>query len=148
MTAGYPAAANRLIAESARVSAGALEAAIAADPTFTTRYDEIGLRRLLRDAGVFVQRLALSVSSGDPGFTREFADHVAVIYRRRRVPMDDVIALLEGLSSASESILSEEERAPLDLAVDQATKVLLWYRRLSGDARQQNRLVQAIYKGA
>ena len=33
-------------------------------------------------------------------------------------------------------------------AIDAANAVFKWHRRIAGDARKRNRLLQAIYKGA
>ena len=54
---------------------------------------------------------------------------------------------MEGLRAAARGVLSAEEMVPADLALDEAVTVYRWYRRLSGDARKRNRLVDAIYKG-
>ena len=67
-----------------------------ADPTIETRYDEAGLRHLLRDAELLAERVALCVETGDPGHAREYAEWTAPLYRRRGTPMDDVVALCEG----------------------------------------------------
>jgi hypothetical protein len=148
MTAGFPEAARRLTQARDRVAARALELALAADPTLRERYDEVGLRLLLRDAAGAVDELAKSLASADPSFVREWADQVAPIYRRRRVPMDDLIALAEGLRLATDSVVAPWEREPIDTALDQAIVVFRKYRRLAGDARKRNRILQFIYKGA
>lgn len=118
-----------------------------ADPTFLTRYDEAGLRNLLLDAQVHVDRLALCVAGNDAYWLREFADGAAPVFRRRDVAMDDVVRLLEGLRSAARGVLSTDEAVPADAALDEAVAVYRWYRRLSGDARKRNKIVDAIYKG-
>jgi hypothetical protein len=112
------------------------------------RLGELGLRKLLRDADVLVDRLALSVGSGLPAYLGEWAEWVAPIYRRRRVPMDDVIHLCEGVRSASTSALAPDERTPADAALDRAIDVLKAHRRLAGDARKRNPIAQFLYKGA
>lgn len=145
---GFPDAAARLRTNRTRLAARALEIAVDADPTLRTRYDEAGLRNLLRDAEVFVDRLALSVAGADPHWLKEFADHVAPIFRRRSVPMDDVVRLCEGIRSAARTVLSAEEAVPADEALDVAVETLRWYRRLGGDARRRNRILQALYRGA
>ena len=111
------------------------------------RYDELGLRNLLRDAEVHVDRLALCVAGNDPHWLKHFADGSATVFRRRGVPMDDVVNLMNGLKSAARGGLSAEEMVPAELAIDEAARVYHWYRRLSGDARKKNRIVDAIYKG-
>lgn len=148
MTAGFPQAARRLIQARDRVAARALEVALAADPTLHERYDEVGLRLLLRDAVGAIDELAKSLASNDPGFLSGWADQVAPIYRRRRVPMDDLIALAEGIRLATKSVIAPGEREPIDIALDQAIAVFRKYRRLAGDARKRNRILQFIYKGA
>jgi hypothetical protein len=145
--AGFPDAAARLRTQRAALAVRALEVAVDADPTLRTRYDEAGLRNLLRDAEVHVDRLALCVAGNDPYWLKHFADMTATVLRRRGVAMDDVVALMEGLRSAARGVLSAEEMVPADLGLDEAVTVYRWYRRLSGDARKKNRLVDAIYKG-
>lgn len=118
-----------------------------ADPTFRTRHDETRLRELLADAHVFIERLALCVAGGSDHWLVEFADQVNVGYRRRQIPFDDVIGLLEGIRAASRAVLAGPEIAVADEAIDGAIANLRWHRRLAGDARKKNRLLQAIYKG-
>jgi len=111
------------------------------------RYDDLGLRNLLRDAEVHVDRLASCVAGNDVHWLKHFADGAAPVFRRRGVPMDDVVQLMNGLKSAARGILSAEEMAPAELAIDEAAKVYHWYRRLSGDARRKNPIVEKIYRG-
>lgn len=148
MTAGFPAAADRLVGASPRLGARALEIAVAADPSLLERHGQDGLRLLLRDTQVFIDRLGLSLASGDPKFARDWADQVAVLYRRRQVPMDDLVALAEGLRQASETVVAPGERAPLDSAIDEVVRIFGLYRRIAGDARARNRILRFIYKGA
>jgi hypothetical protein len=147
LQAGFPDAAARLRANRAALAVRALEVAVDADPTMRDRYDELGLRNLLRDAEVHVDRLALCVAGNDPHWLKHFADGTATVFRRRGVPMDDVVQLMGGLKSAARGVLSAEEMVPAELAIDEAAKVYHWYRRLSGDARKKNKIVDAIYKG-
>jgi hypothetical protein len=148
MTAGFPAAAARLTAAAPKVAARALEVALDADPTLRERHDEIALRRLLRDTEGYIERIARSLASNDPGFVRDWADQVAPVYRRRRVPMDDLVWISEGLRLATKSVLPPGERGPVDEALDAAVIVFRKYRRIAGDARKRNRILQFIYKGA
>jgi hypothetical protein len=148
LQAGFPDAAARLRANADTIAARALEAAVERDPTLTTRYDELGLRQLLRDAGVFLERIALSVGSGKTIYPAEWADWVAPLYRRRRVPMDDVISIGEGLRRAVRAFLGPDEMAIVDAAIDEAVRILRWNRRIAGDARKRNKLLQFLYKGA
>jgi hypothetical protein len=145
--AGFPDAAARLRSMRPALAARALEIAVDADPTFRTRYDEPGLRNLLRDAEVFVDRLALCIAADDPYFLEQFADQTATIFRRRKVSMDDVNRILEGLRSAARGILSPAETGSADRAIDAAAAVYGWYRQIAGDARKKNPILQALYKG-
>ncbi|MEO8229887.1 MAG: hypothetical protein ABI628_09025, partial [Chloroflexota bacterium] len=74
MTAGFPDAARRLTRARDRVATRTLELALAVDPTLRERYDEVGLRLLLRDAAGAVDELAKSLASADTSFLREWAD--------------------------------------------------------------------------
>jgi hypothetical protein len=147
MTAGFPAAADRLREAKGRLGARALETALAARPDMRVRYDELGLRRLLRDAELLVERVALSVAANDPYFAREYATWTDVVYRRRKVPMDDLVALCEGIRTAASSVLSTTEMESANAAIDGAIEVYRWARRLAGDARKKNAFLQFLYKG-
>jgi hypothetical protein len=146
-TAGFPEAADRLRAATARLGARALEIAVERDPTLTERHDELGLRHLLRDTETFVDRVALAVALDDPAPMRDFADQVVPLYRRRRVPMDDLVHLSEGLRAAMAPFLDGPEADPMHAAINAGIAVMRWNRRIAGD-RKRNRLLQAIYKGA
>ena len=147
LQAGFPDGAARLRTERSRLAARALEVAVNADPTFRDRYDEVGLRNLLRDVEVFVDRLAMCVAGNHHHWLKEFADQTATVYRRRGVAMDDVVRIMEGLRSGARAVLSDAETIPADAAIDEAIKVFRWYRRLAGDARKRNPILAALYKG-
>ena len=125
-----------------------MEITIENDPAFRDRHDELALRQLLRDTGIFIDRIALSVSSGDPAPAREFADQVVPVYRRRKVSMDDLTALFEGLRAATAAVLVGPEADAMHAAITDAIAVFRWNRRIAGDARKRNRLLQLLYKGA
>jgi hypothetical protein len=146
-TAGFPDAAGRILAAKERLAARALAVAIDADPTLRERYDEPGLRHLLRDVMLLAERVSLSVAAGNPLPAREYADWTSPVYRRRRVPMDDLVALCEGLRSALPSVLAPVELASASAALDAAIEVYRWHRRLAGDARKKNAFLQFLYKG-
>ena len=147
LQAGFPDGAARLRADRGRIAARALEVAVGDDPTFRDRYDAVGLRSLLGDAEVFVERLALCVAGNDSHWLKDFADQTATVYRRRGVAMDDVVRLMEGIRAGARGVLSEAESVPADAAIDEAIKVFRWYRRLAGDARKRNPILAALYKG-
>jgi hypothetical protein len=147
MRAGFPDAAARVRADAARLGARALEVALRRDPTMRDRLGETGLRQLLRDTEILVERVARVLASADPGQLREWADWVAPVYRRRMVPMDDLVTLCEGLRASLPAVLSPEEQEPTNAAFDQAIATFRWYRQIAGDARRRNRLLNALYRG-
>ena len=148
LTAGRPSAAGAIQAARSRLAARALEIAVDRDPTIRARYDEIGLRRLLNDAEVLLGRVAVAVASDDPAVVASWAEQVPPVYRRRAVPMDDLVALADGCREAIEAILPPGDEAVAAAALEEAARVFRWHRRLGGDARRRNRLLHAIYKGA
>ena len=148
MTAGLPQASERIRAAQDRLAGRALEVALAETPTMAERYDEAGLRQLLRDAGLMIERVALSVASGDPYHARAYADWTSPLYRRRKVPLDDMIALCEGIRAALPGVLAPVELPSAGVALDEAIAVFRWHRRLAGDARKKNAFLQLLYKGA
>lgn len=148
LTARAAGAAERLIAGTARLAARSLEIAAELDPTMLERHDETSLRHLQRDAETLLERIARSVAVDDVVFTREFANAIAPLYRRRLVPMDDLVSIMEGLRQAIAATLAPDERAGADRAIDAAVATFRGYRRLAGDARKRNRLLAFLYKGA
>lgn len=148
LTAGYPEAAARIRGANERLAARALAVAVDADPTIRDRYDETGQRQLLRDAMLLAERIAVCVAAANPAPAHDYAEWTAPVYRRRRVPMDDLIALCEGLRSALPSLLGPAELSAASAALDQAIEAYRWHRRLAGDARKKNAFLQFLYKGA
>jgi hypothetical protein len=147
LTAGSPAAARHIQDAVETLAARALEGAIERDATLKTRNDEIGLRQRLLDAKLLAERVALSVAAGDPAPAREYADWTAPVYRRKRVPLDDLINLSEGLRTALPSVVEGQALTDAETAVDAAISQYRWHRRLAGDARKRNAFLQFIYKG-
>jgi hypothetical protein len=146
-TAGFPEAAARIRAGLDRLAGRALGVAMDADPSIRERYDETGQRQLLRDAALLADRVAICVAAASPLPAREYADWTAPLYRRRRVPMDDLVALCEGLRAALPSILAPAELSASSAALDAAIEVYRWHRRLAGDARKKNAFLPFLYKG-
>ena len=147
LTAGFPDAAARMRTARERLAARALAVAIDADPTVGDRYDEVGQRQLLRDATLLVDRIAVCVAAADPAPAHDYAEWTAPLYRRRRVPMDDLIGLCEGLRAALPNVLAPVELSAASAALDQAIDAFRWHRRLAGDARKKNAFLQFLYKG-
>jgi hypothetical protein len=143
-----PPAAARVNAARERLGARSLEIALDRDPTLRERHDEYAMRRLLRDAVVLIDRVVDAMADGDPGPARAFAEATPPAYRRRKVPMNDLITLCEGIRAAVGAALSRGDMAMVDAAIDAMIDRFKWHGRIAGDARKKNRLLQAIYKGA
>ena len=141
-------AARRVHDRASDLAARALAVAIDRDPTFRERYDEVALRGRLHDAEMFADRLAIALATERPDLVAQYADWTVPMYRRKRVPLDDMIALCEGLKAALPGVLSETELPHAHEALDEAIAVYRNQRRLAGDARKRNRFIQFIYKGA
>jgi hypothetical protein len=148
LTAGFPDAAARLRTNGDRLAGRALAVAMDADSTMRERYDETGQRQLLRDAALLAERIAICVAAANPMPAHDYAEWTAPLYRRRKVPMDDLVALCEGLRVALPSLLAPAELAVASAALDQAIEAYRWHRRLAGDARKKNAFLQFLYKGA
>jgi hypothetical protein len=146
--AGDTAAAAALRSGGPRFRARALAAALELNPTMKDRHAEVVMQALLADLEAFHDRLILAVASADPHAMATFADLVAVRYRKRKIPMDDVISLCEGLRQAAAAVVEPAAVAVVDAAIDEAIAVFKWNRRLAGDARKRNPLLWFIYKGA
>jgi hypothetical protein len=106
------------------------------------------MRRLLRDTAVLIDRVVDALAVDDPGPARAFAEATPPAYRRRKVPMNDLINLCQSIRAAIGAILPTTEMAPVDAAVEAMIDRFKWHGRIAGDARKKNRLLQAIYKGA
>jgi hypothetical protein len=147
LTAGFPGAARRIQEAAPTLAARALTVAIDRDPTLRDRNDEVGLRQRLRDAELLAERVALAVATDDPSPAREYAVWTAPVYRRKKVPLDDVINLCEGLRVALPAVMAPDELPSADRALDAAIDRYRWHRRIAGDARKRNAFLQFIYKG-
>lgn len=147
-TAEWSDVARRIRDNGPQLAARALAVAIDHDPTLRERNDETGLRERLRDAELLAERIATAVAQDDPGVAGEYADWTSPVYRRKRVPLDDLINLCEGLRAAIAGASAPSVADAADAAIDAAIAQFKWHRRLAGDARKRNRLLQLIYKGA
>ena len=147
LTAGDPAAAERIRADMDRLSTRALEVALDDTRGMRERYDETGLRQLRHDAALIGERVAICVAAGTDGPARDYAEMTAPVYRRKQIPMDDLIALCNGLRTALPGILGATELPAADAALDAAIERYSWHRRIAGDARKKNAFLQFLYKG-
>jgi hypothetical protein len=142
-----PEAARIIDTSAPRLAARALEVAIDRDPTFRARWDEAGMRARLWDATLLARRLAVAVNQDDALPMREYAEQVVTVYRRKQVPMDDLIHLCEGLRVALAGVIPGDASDVASQALDDAIAVFRWHRRLAGDARKKNAFLQFLYKG-
>ena len=147
MTAGFTAAAEKLRRDSPKIAARALEAATKADPTIKERYDEVGLRRLLRDGEVLTERLAMCLASDNPRWLGGFAEWSAPIFRRRGVTLLDLAALCAGIREAIAPNFGDDELASASRALDAATVVFRRNSRIAGDRHKRNALWKWMYRG-
>jgi hypothetical protein len=145
--AGNPAVADAIRADALKLSAAALEAAVEADPTIRTRYDEAALRRLLRDGELLVDRLATCVASGDDRWLTEYAEWICPIYRRRGVPLGDLGAICAGIRNNVAAQLGPDDLAVATRSLDAAIAILGRTSRLGGDGHKRNALWKWLYKG-
>lgn len=147
MTASYPAAAEKLRSNAVRIAAVGLEGAVKADPTITDRYDEVALRRLLRDGELMVERLSMCLGSGEGRWLADYAEWIGPIYRRRGVPLGDLGALCAGLLEAAKPYLTPDEAEAAGRALDGAMAVFKRNGRLGGDRHKRNALWKWMYRG-
>jgi hypothetical protein len=148
LSKGNAVAAAALRSGGARLRARALQAALDVDPSMKERHPDVVRQALLADLEAFQDKLIVAVASGDPTVMAKFADLVAVRYRKRKINMDDVVTLCEGLRRAAAAVVEPGAVATVDDAIDQAIAVFKWHRRLAGDARKRNPLLAFLYKGA
>jgi hypothetical protein len=143
-----PASAARIAAARERLAGRALEIALDRDPTLRDRHDELAMRRLLRDTLALIDRVVESIALGDPAPARSFAEATPPAYRRRKVPMNDLITICLSVRDAIGAVLPVGDMAEVDAAIDAMIDRFKWHGRIAGDGRKRNRLLQAIYKGA
>jgi hypothetical protein len=146
-TAGHVAAATRVRREHLRLAKLALEATVRLDPTFTTRYDEIALRRFLRDYERHLEQVARALETGDDVFVVNYGEWLVPVYRRREVPMRDFALMLMGLRNAAGAVLAPDEVQVLTELIDRWRIRLKHHGRLAGD-HKGNPIVRFFWKGA
>ena len=147
LTAGFPAAAAALRRNRSAIAAAALQAVVAHEPEFADRFDQVGLRQLLADAEVLIDRLAISVASNDPRPMAEYAEWIDPIFRRRRVSLWDLAALCAAIRDTAAPRLDEAAAASLTRALNAAIEVLRKNGRLGGDTHKRDALLQWLYRG-
>jgi hypothetical protein len=145
-TAGHPELARRILASRPRLPALALEAALRIDPGLRDRHDELALRRILRDFEGHVDQLARALATGEERYVVMYGEWLVPVYRRRHVPMNDVVTFLDGLRDAVLGIVPAADAGLVREVVGAWTERLRHHRRLPGD-HEGNRLVRFIWKG-
>ena len=146
-TAGLPAAALRLRAGRERLGRLALQNTIRLVPEFEARHDAAALRLFLRDMERHIEQLARALETGNASFVTSYGEWLVPVYRRRRVPMKDVMVQLEGLRQAATTVLSPEEDAAARELFEAWVQQLKHHQRLPGD-HKGNPVVRFFWKGA
>ncbi len=145
--AGLPEAAAHLRSQSARLGQIALEATLKLDPTFSTRYDELMLRRILRDHERHIEQLARAMETGEERFVTVYGESIVPAYRRRGIRMNDVLSILTGLREAAQTALDAKETEVMRGYMTAWAARMRRHARLPGD-HKGNALVRLIWKGA
>jgi hypothetical protein len=146
-TAGQPEAAARLRTSRSRLARIALEATVRNAPRFSQTYDELAMRRFLRDYDRHIEQLARGLETADSYFTAQYGEWLVPVYRRRQVPMKDVIALVGGLREAAATVLTPAEGEAAEPLFAAWIASLKHHQRLPGD-HQGNKVVRFFWKGA
>lgn len=145
--AGLPDAAARLRSQKTRLGQIALEATLKLDPTFSTRYDELMLRKVLRDYDRHIEQLARALETGEDRFVVIYGESIVPAYRRRGMRMNDVITVVTGLREAAQSTLDATETPVMQAYIAAWIARLRRHARLPGD-HKGNSAVRLIWKGA
>lgn len=147
VTAGHPDAAARLRSNLPRLARLGLQETVKDDVGFAERYDDNMLRLLLRDSERHLEQLARSMESGRDYYVTGYAEWLVPVYRRRRIPMRDLMALLAGLQVAVATVLTPSERDAADSFFESWNDTLKHHQRLPGD-HKGNKLIRFFWKGA
>lgn len=146
-TAGHPAVAARLRSAGPRLAKRALEAATRIDGTLVERYDELMLRRFLRDYERHIEQLCRTIETGEERFVVIYGETIVPIYRRRGVRMNDVVSLIRGLEEAAVGLVPGSDAEAVRQPIGAWIECMRRHRRLPGD-HAGNKAVRFIWKGA
>jgi hypothetical protein len=146
-TAGHPEVAQRLRRSSDVLATRSLEAALRVDPTLSERYDDLMLRRFLRDYERHIEQLCRAVETGEERFVVIYGETLVPIYRRREVRMNDVVSLIKGLGEAAEGLLPSADGAVVNQLTGAWIERMRRHRRLAGD-HKGNSAARFLWKGA
>ncbi len=142
-----PEAAARLRDDRPWLAAEALRAAIRRDPTLETRHDAVHFRRFLRDCDEHVFQLAQALGDGRAGPMAAYVSTIVPVFRRRRVPLEDLGTMLLGTLDAARVALPPAQAEAATLIVEAGLAQLERPRHLAGD-RPRNPILQFLWKGA
>ena|SRR5437868_8993378 len=145
--AGLPDAAARLRANRERIGRVALQSAQKLEPGFAERYDDTMLRRFLRDYEGHIEQLAKALETGDDRFVTNYGEWLIPIYRTRRVPMRDFMAMLGGLRDAAAGVMTPDENQVAAALFERWNDRLKHHGRLPGD-HKGNPIIRFFFKGA
>jgi hypothetical protein len=146
-SAGHPAASGRLREARPRLAQIALETSLQLDRTFADRYDELALRRFLRDYDTHIEQLARALETGEDCFVVQYGEWLVPVFRHRYVPMTDFMLLLDGLRAAALTVLTSQDAALLRSLMERWQARLKHHQRLPGD-HKGNPIVRFFWKGA
>jgi hypothetical protein len=147
MTSSFPAAAGAVRDRAAAITAAALKAAQAADPTFAQRHDKADLETLLRDGELLTERLAMCLGSGRDAWLTEYAEWIGPIERRRGVPLADLAAICDGMREAVAPHLAADELTAATASLNAAAAVFRRNGRVGGDRHKRNAFLKWFYRG-
>ena len=117
------------------------------DPSLGMRYDALHLSTFLRDCDRHVLQLASSLEEGRVAPLAEYVRTIIPVFRRRRVPLEDLATMLLGTLDAARSDLPPAEGGAADVVIEAGLARLERPRHLAGD-RPRHPILQFIWKGA
>ena len=147
VTAGHPEAAARVRENISRLARLGMQETVHNADGFADRYDDVMLRLLMRDSERHLEQLAKSIESGRDYYVTSYAEWLVPIYRRREVPMRDVMAILAGLQVAAATVLTPSEREVAEGYFVRWKDTLKHHQRLPGD-HKGSKLLRFFWKGA
>jgi hypothetical protein len=147
VTAGLPSAAKQLRDNRKRLANVALQETIRLAPGFDERYDQTQLRLILRDFDRHIEQLARALETDEDAYVVSYGEWLVPIYRRRKIPMADFMAMLAGLRAACAAVLSPDENEAAQALFERWNKRLKFHQRLPGD-HKGNSIIRFFWKGA
>ena len=125
----------------------ALERSLQLDPSLATRYDELELRRFLRDYEQHIRQMARALETANDYYVTQYAEWLVPIYRRREVPMRDFATMVRALADVCGSVLDADDAKLVGDLVVRWLGRLKFHAHLPGD-HAGNPIVRFFWKGA